>query len=226
MPLLLVSLLLCGSLDSDPQFREGQRQIEEFEFEKASTLFEAIAARPGLDPGDRAQALVWLGIAFAEMRDEARASLAFEEAVTGDPLIVLPRDTSPKIKILLDEARGRVRVRPKPKTDTTAPPPTTTTSTTPPAATTTPTAESETSLLFPAAVGAVAVGGAVGVVGGVFWGLGVSLAQQAKDAPFQDDAAAFADQSRTNQIAGQVGVGVGVATVVIGGALLTFSLLE
>jgi hypothetical protein len=37
----LESLLLCGSLDKDPQFREGQRQIDEFEY-----------------VGDRAQALV------------------------------------------------------------------------------------------------------------------------------------------------------------------------
>src|SRR4051812_22988284 len=111
--MLLFAVLLVAGLETDPEFKKGQEQVEAFEYEKAAATFDQVSKRPGLPDADRAVALVWLGLAYAELRDQARASVAFEDAVTADPLIVLPRDASPKIKTLLEDARGRVRLRPK-----------------------------------------------------------------------------------------------------------------
>src|SRR5687768_16430039 len=115
----VLALLLVGAIESDPELKKGQELMEAFEYEKAAVVFDALSKRPGLVDADKAVALVWLGLAAAELRDTARASVAFEEAVTADPLISLPRDASPKIKTLLDDARARVRL----KATTTAKPP-------------------------------------------------------------------------------------------------------
>src|ERR1041384_4058936 len=127
---LVLAITLAAGLESDPEFKKGQEQVDAFDYEKAALTFDAVAKRPGLAPADKAVALVWLGLAYAELRDQTHASLAFEDAVTADPLVGLPRDVSPKIKALLDDARARVRARPKEGTTTTTPPTTTTTSTT------------------------------------------------------------------------------------------------
>src|SRR5688572_25255868 len=112
--MLALFLFLSVAVESDPQFVAAQKHVDAFELDKAKAAFEAIAARPKLSPSDRALVLVWLGLTYAELRDETRASIVFEDAVTADPLIVLPRDASPKIKNLLEDARARVRLRPKP----------------------------------------------------------------------------------------------------------------
>ncbi|MCC7108709.1 MAG: hypothetical protein IT382_05440, partial [Deltaproteobacteria bacterium] len=163
--MLAYALLLAAALDADPEFIKALQHAEAFEYDKAAPLLQAVAARPGLAPVDRAQSLVWLGLVYAELRDEARAALAFEDAITADPLIVLPRDASPKTKALLEDARARVRLRaqanPTPApTPTPAPPPTAAppepTPASPPAA--------GGSMLGPIGLGTMAVGGAVAVV--------------------------------------------------------------
>src|SRR5579885_1913462 len=97
---LPIVVALAAGIETDPEFKSGQSQIDAFEYEKAAATFDKLSKRPSLPEPDRALALVWLGLACAELRDQARASVAFEDAVTADPLIVLPRDASPKIKAL------------------------------------------------------------------------------------------------------------------------------
>lgn len=224
------------SLEADAEFKKGQAQVEAFEYEKAAATFDAVSKRAGLTDGDRSLALVWLGLACAELRDQARASIAFEDAVTADPLIVLPRDASPKIKALLEDARARVRLRPKPAvTVTTAPVDNhaATTSSGASTAATIPTATATSSVGPPTtsggpaqgsslnalAIGTVVVGGVIALVGGSVWGLGLVLRQQAIDAPFQSDAAALRDESIATQVGGQIATGVGLVTLAAGGVM-------
>lgn len=210
-----LALFVAGAIESDPELKKGQEMMEAFDYEKAAVVFDAVAKRPGLTDADRAVALVWLGLAAAELRDTARASVAFEEAVTADPLISLPRDASPKIKTLLDDARARVRLKattaPKPPDpikppDTTEPPPPT-----PP--------PPEGSGLMPIAIGTLVVGGLVAVAGGAMWGVGLALNQQAVDEPFQSKAAELRDQSIAAQVGGQVTLGIGALALVASAAL-------
>jgi hypothetical protein len=224
MHLLVASVLLCAALESDAQFKQAQKHMDAFELEKAAALLDDISKRPALPPQDQALALVWLGIAYAELRDEARASIAFEDAITADPLIVLPKDSSPKIKALLEDARARVRLRTRNPEPAPAPLPT------PIAAPLAPEqpapAAASGSVLFPVGLATAIVGGAVAIGGGATWGVGLMLRQQAIDAEFQDDAATLNEQSGTAQLIGQVALGVGAVVAIVGGVLIGLSFTE
>lgn len=220
--MLAYALLLAAALDADPEFTKALQHAEAFEYDKAAPLLQAIAARPGLAPVDRAQSLVWLGLVYAELRDEARAALAFEDAISADPLIVLPRDASPKTKALLEDARARVRLRSQ-----ASPTPTPTPTPTPapaPAPAAPPAAGG--SMLGPIGIGTMAVGGAVAVVGGVVWGVGLVLLSQAEAEPYQSEAAKLAEQSAAAQVGGQVTAGLGLAALVAGGAVFAVAAME
>lgn len=221
--LALALALATARIETDPDFKNGQEFMEAFDYEKAAEVFEGVAKRPGITDPNRALALVWLGLAAAELRDQARASLAFEDAIIADPLIVLPRDASPKIKTILEDARARARLRPKetptpmvaetPSTESPPPPP----SVEPP---------STGGGLLPAAIGTVAVGALVGIAGGALWGGGMMLQQQAVTEPLQIKAAELRDQSVIAQISGQVMTGVGVLALVAGAALFAVNAME
>ena len=211
--MLAFVLALAMAIDSDPQFREAQKHVDAFEYDKAAALFEEIAKRSSLTGSDRAQVLIWLGLTYAELRDEARASIVFEDAVSADPLIVLPRDASPKIKSLLEDARARVRLRPKqqqpPPEEKKEPPP-------PPP----PPPPEQSGGMGPVAIGTAIVGGVVALAGGTTWGIGLALRQQAEEEPFQSEASKLRDQSLATQIGGQIATGVGAVALAVGVALL------
>lgn len=223
MFLVIVALLAAG-FESDPELKKGQALIEAFEYEKAADVFDALSQRPGLANEDKAVALVWLGLALAELREQARASVAFEDAVVADPLIVLPRDASPKIKALLDDARARVRVRPRAKVEVSPPPPTPDPKGSPPPIEPEPRQKGVS--LMSVAVGTSIAGAAVGALGGAIWAVGIALREQAVKERFQSDAAVLRDQSIAAQLGGQVATGVGVAALVVGGALIGVAATE
>lgn len=229
--MLVFALLLAVSLDADPEFQKALQHAEAFEYDKAAPMLQGVAARPGLAPTDKAQALVWLGLVYAELRDDARAALSFEDAITADPLIVLPRDASPKTKALLEDARARVRLRAQASP---APAPTPTPTPTPaptplppenPTPAPTP-APGDGSMLAPIGIGTMAVGGVLAVVGGVVWGIGLVLLGQAEAEPYQSEAAKIAEQSAAAQIGGQATVGAGVLVLAAGGVVYAIDLLE
>lgn len=225
--MLALALLLATALDADPEFQKALQHAEAFEYDKAAPMLKGVAGRPGLPPTDRAQALVWLGLVYAELRDEARAALAFEDAISADPLIVLPRDASPKTKALLEDARARVRLRtqagPAPTPPTTPPPLTPAPA---PAPVPAPAPAAGGSVLGPVGIGTMAVGGAVTVVGGVVWGVGLMLLSQAEAEPYQDEAARLGEQSAVAQVGGQVTAGVGVVALAAGAVLFAVSAME
>ena len=229
--MLVLALLLTASLDADPEFQKALQHAEAFEYDKAAPLLQGIAARAELAAVDKAQALVWLGLVYAELRDDARAALSFEDAITADPLIVLPRDASPKTKALLEDARARVRLRAQasPSPPTPKPVPTPTPKPLPPdgpTPTPTPAPPGDGSLLAPIGIGTMAVGGGLAVVGGVVWGVGLVLLGQADAEPYQSEAAKIAEQSAAAQIGGQVTVAVGVAVLVAGGVVFAIDAME
>lgn len=217
MMLCVLVFIVAAGIESDAELKNGQQLMEAFDYERAAEVFATLAKRPGIADPDRAVALVWLGLAAAELRDQARASLAFEDAILADPLIVLPRDASPKIKALLEDARARVRLRPKattpvqtitPTPEATAPPP------------------APGGGLAPIAIGTLAVGGLVALAGGAVWGVGLALRQQAIDEPFQSKAAELRDQSVAAQVGGQVTTAVGVLALALGGILFAVGAIE
>ena len=224
--MLLLALLMATALDADPEFQKALQHAESFEYDKAAPLLQAIAARPGLVPADKAQALVWLGLVYAELRDDARAALAFEDAIQADPLIVLPRDASPKTKALLEDARARVRLRSQSAPPPPAPTPTPTPLPPEQPVSPTPAPAGGGSMLAPIGIGTMAVGGVLAVAGGVTWGVGLMLLQQANAEPYQSEAAKLGEQSATAQVAGQVTVGVGVATLAAGAVVFAVDAME
>lgn len=228
--MLMLALLLTAALDADAEFQKALQHAEAFEYDKAAPLLQAVAARPGLAPSDKAQALVWLGLVYAELRDDARASLAFEDAITADPLIVLPRDASPKTKALLEDARARVRLRAHSATPipVTPPPPPPPVDPVPPVEPAPPPGAppGDGSMLGTVGIGAMAVGGVLAVAGGAVWGVGLVLLSQAEAEPYQSEAAKIGDQSAAAQIGGQITVGVGLAALAAGGVVFAIDALE
>lgn len=222
--LALLAAGAIGAIETDPELKSGQELMEAFEYEKAAVVFDNVAKRPGLSGPDRAVALVWLGLAAAELRDTARASVVFEEAVTADPLISLPRDASPKIKTLLDDARARVRLKGTASKATTTPDPP---QDPPPPPDQPPVGVPPGSgggaggsgILGPVAIGTLVVGGVVVVAGAAIWGFGLTLHQQAVAEPFQSRAFELNEQSKAAQIGGEVTMGVGAVALLAGGVL-------
>ena len=112
-PVLLLLFTLQIPLGEDSAYQEGMRLYEDFEYERAVFRFKEALRVKDRTAADRAVVGLRLGMTYAELRDDQGALEAFENALTEDPLLVLPSDASPKIKALLDEARQSLRTKKK-----------------------------------------------------------------------------------------------------------------
>ena len=112
-PLLLLLFTLQVPLGEDSAYQEGMRLYEDFEYERAVFRFKEALRVKDRTAADRAVVGLRLGMTYAELRDDQGALEAFENALTEDPLLVLPSDASPKIKAMLDEARQSLRTKKK-----------------------------------------------------------------------------------------------------------------
>ncbi|MCC7111881.1 MAG: hypothetical protein IT382_21480 [Deltaproteobacteria bacterium] len=81
-------------------------------------------------------------------------------------------------------------------------------------------------MLGPIGIGTMAVGGAVAVVGGVGWGVGLVLLGQAEAEPYQSEAAKLAEQSAAAQVGGQVTAGLGLAALAAGVVVFAVASME
>ncbi len=226
-------LLSAAPLSDDVSYQEGLRLYEDFEYEKAVFRFKAALRVPDRSDADQATVLIRLGMTYAELRDVASAAEAFDQAVAKDPLASLPLDASPKIQLLLDEARQRARQKRQAEAATPPPPPD-------PAGPAddgapapdeimnepqgpgpTPAADADDGmpLLLIGGAATAGLGVAAALVGAGLWGGGVGLASWASGQTYQDQANAYALPSAALQVGGQAALGVG-AVVLLGGAAL------
>lgn len=220
-------VLLGTDLRADADFLRGKSQIEAFEYEAAAATFEALARRPGLAAKDRAVALMWLGVVASELRQQQRASRAFDDAVAADPSVVIPEEVSPKIRAELEAARARAAAKAPQPSPQPSPQTSPQTSRQDGGRDVSPDVqidgaageEDSESLLSAIGVGTLVAGAAVAAVGGVVWGYGLVQRQQAADEPFQSDAAKLRDQSILSQIGGQITTAAGGGLVAAGGLL-------
>lgn len=238
--MILLSVLAGASLagatplPGDVAFNEGLQLLEDFEYEKAIFRFREAVRDPTKTPEQRAICHIYVGVTLAELREDADAIAAFEEAVKADPAATLPLDASPKVKEMLRTARANVAAAgaPVPGAEPTpalgddadrledqappsgediAPPPT----------------SDGGGVIFLASGGALAGAGVLALAGaGGLFVLALNLNQQAQDAEFADDAAAARDSSLVSQIGAGALVGTGALLVAGGAALLVFGFLE
>lgn len=196
---------------ADPSLSEAVSAYENFEYEQALSLLEAILAKPGLAPSDRAKAHLYTGLTHFTLGDRAKAEREFKQALEADYQVVCPADTSPKILSAFDAVKKTVPPPEgvdRPPIDKGGPGP----SPDPPPAITRPSPTRGRVWTW------VAVGvGAAALAGG---GLSAGLAAQAKgdfdDEPWAAKAADLKDTVETRALAANVLFGVGGAALLTG----------
>lgn len=108
MRVLVGSVVLLAAIASaapNPKIREGRKQLEDLELEKAARTLAAAEAVPG---NDRAQVLELLelqGIVFGTMNKEPKARDAFRTLLTLNPDFKLSGDHPPRVRTPFYEAK-------------------------------------------------------------------------------------------------------------------------
>jgi tetratricopeptide (TPR) repeat protein len=115
--LLLALLIGPAALDEDPRFREARGRYDSMDLEGALARFELVLLDDSIEPADRATLLLWIGLTQAELGRFDDAEARFVKALALHPDAVLPTETSPKVKAMVEEARKRAKELP-PEDDT------------------------------------------------------------------------------------------------------------
>jgi tetratricopeptide (TPR) repeat protein len=225
-------------LAEDPAYTTGLTLFEDFEYEKAVFRFQEALEVKDRSAADRATILIRLGMTWAELRRNDKATARFKEALLLDPLAALPPDASPKIKEMLDGARRQLRE--EASAAPADPAPADTGEVLQPEALAAPEAAPDSKLPETAPTDAppeaaeagglpwlmISGGSVVGIgvvgalLGGALWAGGLGLRQVGSGQAFQSDAVALDLPARAGQIAGQVVLGVGVVALLAGGAVV------
>lgn len=108
MILVAALLVMALPLEQDPAFAEGRRLYEASEYEQAIFRLQEAALVVDRPSGERAQALMWLGLAYAGFGDTPAARHAFGDAIRLDPAIAAPIEISPKVTAELEAVREQV----------------------------------------------------------------------------------------------------------------------
>jgi tetratricopeptide (TPR) repeat protein len=211
---VMLSLSATVPLAEDPAFQDGMKLFDQLEFEQAAFRFEQAALDSEREPGERAQAFLWLGISYANAGRFELAKPALEKAFFTDENVVVPPDQSPTVLELVEEAKASAAAR---RAQVKQPPP--------PA--NKPAPETGPPVLLLAGGGLAVLGVAsltTSVVLGVLTGQSLAVAND-KDQFFEDAKAA--QDSANGFVAGAIVTGVlGVVLGAGGGALIAVSLME
>jgi hypothetical protein len=104
---------------SDPDVREGIRQVEEGDYDAAILTLDNAARRLSADPArtrELSQAYLYLGVAYVGKGHEAAAKAKFREAVTQlREMTLSPDKFPPKVIDLFEAAREEVAKAPAPQ---------------------------------------------------------------------------------------------------------------
>jgi len=228
--IILMAFLAAGTspLPDDVPFNEGLQLLEDFEYEKAIFRFREAVRDPDKTAEQRAICHIYVGVTLAELREDAGAIGAFEEAVRADASATLPVDASPKVKEMLRTARANIasdiaRMTEPEAAPVPAPKPAPGLAPEPER----PAESDDGNILFLASGGALAAAGVAAVAGaGGLFALALNFNQQAEDAEFASDAASARDSSVFSQVGAGVAVGAGALLVAGGAALLVFGFVE
>lgn len=117
IPALTLTLLFAAAVEDNAEFKQGSQAYQNLEFEQALFRFQRLAVAPGLDDKDRAKVLVWVGLSYAGMGDEASAKQAITDAVNFDDNVSLPSFAPPKVKewmadVRIEKARAKSNAPP------------------------------------------------------------------------------------------------------------------
>lgn len=217
LPLLVcLAFGLSGAapLAEDPAWIEGLALFDQLEFEQAAFRFESAALDPARPPAERAQALLWLGLAYANAGRFELAEGAFVRAFVADEGVHVPPDQAPRVLELIESARttaAAARAAQVAEPAPAAPAP----------------AEAAPSPVLLTGVG-VAGAGAVGLVAsGVLGALTArSLAVAGDKEQFYEDAKTAQDQANAFVTGAVVSGAAGLVLAVGGGALIAWSFAE
>jgi hypothetical protein len=236
----LLTLLGATSLDSDEDWLRAKAHASEFRYDKALEAMQAVLAKEKHTDEDRARVLLRIGLIHATLLRDAAAVAAFARAIEHDAQASLPRDTSPRITPLFEQARARVAERPPPaepegpdahvEPPPDAPPPDAELVDTPApdvgvgvvgAAETGPSEEATGGDVFAVAGWSIlGLGVAGAVLGTSAWAAGVGTFAYADGLTYQDEVAQTGAVGEALQIGGLIGAGVGAGIVILGGAVL------
>ena len=108
---LFLLIAVATPLVDDPAFKDGRRLYDELEFEQAIFRFEQAAQVADRSPADLAVLKMWVGVSHGQLGDFTRAGEAFRAAVDLDPEVQVPVPVSPKLELLLKNARSEREAR-------------------------------------------------------------------------------------------------------------------
>jgi hypothetical protein len=219
----LVALTLLAGVKED--LAEATRLLKSAQEEAAVQVLTRALDRGGLQPSQRSQLYLLLGIARVNLRDEEGAALAFTHGAEADADAKLPpKIAPPRARELFEAAKAEVARKaslppvPEPKAEPAPPPPQAVVApapvSPPPAVETAP----KTGVGRWVGIGLGIVGAAVGGTGGYFLANGSSLRAQSVMEPNAVMSAQLFDRAQTSWTLGLSLLGVGIA-LLIGGVL-------
>ena len=107
--LLLLLLPFSAAVDDQPLCLEARGMYDSMDLEGALARFELVLLIDSLTEDERAQVLLWIGLAEADLGRFDNAETRFAEALRLDPDARLPVEASPRVQELMEAAREKAR---------------------------------------------------------------------------------------------------------------------
>jgi hypothetical protein len=120
-----LAFALTAAPPSSPKLAEGMALYQSLEFEKATIVLQKLVLDTSAPVADRAEAFLWLGLAYGQLGDTDGARDALHRALALDATLNAPPDSPPALLAMLEDERARVAATPPPPPP--EPPPATTT---------------------------------------------------------------------------------------------------
>lgn len=99
--------LLASAIDDDPRFIEARAMYDSMDLEGAIARFDLVLLDDSLPPEERAQVLMWAGLAEADLGRFDKAEARFARALAFDDDAELPVEASPRVTELVEAARKK-----------------------------------------------------------------------------------------------------------------------
>jgi tetratricopeptide (TPR) repeat protein len=119
-PIILLMVHPTVEQKTDQAMTEAVALYDDLEFEQAIFRFQEMALQDARSVKTKAKIFMWLGMSYGQIGDFEKANRNFEHAARLDPDAAFPRDVSPKLQVLLTDAKELVR-REKKKSESNQP---------------------------------------------------------------------------------------------------------
>jgi hypothetical protein len=104
--LTAVAFFVADGTHYNPYLERGIKQVQDLDERTALRTLEQARSWTGTTPAELARVHLWIGLAFAGLRQPAKAKENFKAALVLEPKLELPEDASPLVQAWWREAGG------------------------------------------------------------------------------------------------------------------------